>query len=240
MIIIYTDGSCTPNPGKGTCAFIAVGSVHDTELHRDVKVHEETTNNRMELQAVINAIDWFYQVHHDKGVDKFKIITDSQYVKNGITEWIIKWKANGWKGSGGKNVLNKGMWKDLDTLIGYLDTPLEWQWTKGHANDKWNNEVDKLCKTGYDINPSVDALDRAFKKLGHQGLKNIVDKVHGMNIKGPTVEEYFMSFTFDDVMDISFEFLTYVREHGNDMNGILTGNKKEAFKRWYNEVYLKK
>lgn len=142
MITIYTDGSCTPNPGTGVCAFIAIRD--GQELYRDVNKYEDSTNNRMELMAVINAIKWYGST---KSIEPIKIVTDSQYVKNGITDWILKWQKNGWKGSGGKNVLNKQYWVELDELN--RNYQIVWEWTKGHTDNKWNNEVDKLCTAGY-------------------------------------------------------------------------------------------
>ena len=239
MIKIYTDGSCTPNPGKGTCAFIAIGSVQNVELHRDVQIYEQTTNNRMELQAVINAVDWFYQIHHDKGRDSFKIITDSQYVKNGITEWIKKWKVNGWKTASKKPVENKELWQDLDKIIGWLDTPLEWEWTKGHADDEWNNKVDKLCASGYktQTEKSLEAVDRAFKELGKDGIQKILDQVTGTNIEGPTVAEYFeLRVKFSEVIEIAVDYAAYVANEYSPDEPI----NEDKFKEWYEEIYSRK
>lgn len=208
MMYIYCDGGCRPNPGKGAAGFIVTGTKKLEEFHRDVKVYEDTTNNRMELQAVTNALKWFYDSYYDKGVE-LTIVVDSQYVKLGITEWINKWKANGWKTSKRTDVENKDMWQNLNFLVRTVDrdSKITWQWTKGHSGDEWHNAIDKICS---------DAL-----------TSNVA------------AQEFIPTFTFEQVTDIALQFHFYAKNNGNDVNGILTGTKEEAFKRWYDLIYLK-
>lgn len=169
MMFIYCDGGCRPNPGKGAAGFIVVDNTKQSEFHRSVEIYDETTNNRMELQAAINAVDWFYQNYYDKGVD-LTIIVDSQYVQLGITEWIKKWKTNSWKNSKNKPVENKEMWHDLDRLVGWLDVNIKWQWTKGHGDDKWNNLIDQVCTNALTI-PKTRLLEEVIT----EGKKTIKD-----------------------------------------------------------------
>ena len=135
MIIIYTDGSCLTNPGNGGWAAI----ISDEKETRKISGSEKnTTNNRMELLAPINAL---------KGMKpdvEIKIYTDSQYVKNGITEWINTWLVNNWKTSKKEDVKNKDLWIDLYNLNKSLN--IQWNWVKAHDGNPLNEEVDLLAK----------------------------------------------------------------------------------------------
>ena len=102
-----------------------------------------TTNNRMELSAAINALTAVFNTERLKG-RAIQFYTDSQYVKNGITSWVSKWKKNGWKTSTKKPVLNQDLWCVLDFLSGQLT--IEWNWVKGHAGVKYNEICDQLCQ----------------------------------------------------------------------------------------------
>ena len=135
MIKIYTDGSCLENPGKGGwAAIIFIG-----EKKKIISGNQKnTTNNKMELLAPIEALKTL------KINSKVEIITDSKYVKLGITEWIKNWKKNGWKTSNKKEVKNIQLWKELDSLVNNFD--IEWSWVKGHSTNQFNNEVDLLAK----------------------------------------------------------------------------------------------
>tara|TARA_Y100000996_G_C22084834_1_gene463239 strand:- start:26 stop:451 length:426 start_codon:yes stop_codon:yes gene_type:complete len=135
MIKIYTDGSCLGNPGNGGWAAIIIEGEKKTHIKGSKKV---TTNNQMELQAPIEALKKI-----PKG-SKIEIYTDSKYVKVGITEWIIKWKKNGWKNASKKEIKNKKLWEELDILTNNFD--VKWYWVKGHSNNKLNNEVDKIAR----------------------------------------------------------------------------------------------
>ena len=135
MITIYTDGSCLTNPGNGGWAAI----INDEKKIRKISGSEKnTTNNRMELLAPINALK-----HMKPGVE-IKIYTDSQYVKNGITEWINTWLANNWKTSKKEDVKNKDLWIDLYNLNKSLN--IQWNWVKAHDGNPLNEEVDLLAK----------------------------------------------------------------------------------------------
>jgi ribonuclease HI len=142
---IYTDGGCSGNPGPGGWAFVFVSDVNKVDdgfIREKWGGERSTTNNRMELTAVINAL----QEAGSSTSEKFTISTDSQYVKKGITEWIHNWKANGWKTSGKAPVKNQDLWQKLDALNSSLSP--EWRWVKGHAGDKWNERCDALTQTG--------------------------------------------------------------------------------------------
>ena len=135
MIEIYTDGSCLTNPGNGGWAAIINKDGEITKISGNEK---NTTNNRMELIAPINAL---------KNMDadsQIKIYTDSQYVKLGITEWINKWVINNWQTSKKEDVKNKDLWIKLYDLNKFLS--VEWHWVKAHAGNPMNEEVDLLAK----------------------------------------------------------------------------------------------
>tara|TARA_B100000161_G_scaffold264619_1_gene238307 strand:- start:946 stop:1368 length:423 start_codon:yes stop_codon:yes gene_type:complete len=136
MIKVYTDGSCLVNPGKGGWAAIIINNKEKTEIKGS---KENTTNNQMELTAPIMALKKI-----PKG-SKIQIFTDSKYVKSGITEWIHKWKKNGWKTADKKEVKNKDLWKELDELSSAFY--IEWIWVKAHSTDALNNEVDLLARS---------------------------------------------------------------------------------------------
>ena len=134
-ITIYTDGSCLTNPGNGGWAAI----INDEKEIRKISGSEKnTTNNRMELLAPINALK-----DMKPGIE-IKIYTDSQYVKNGITEWINTWLANNWKTSKKEDVKNKDLWIELYNLNKSLD--VQWNWVKAHDGNPMNEEVDLLAK----------------------------------------------------------------------------------------------
>ena len=135
MITIYTDGSCLTNPGSGGWAAI----INENNKKKIISGNEKnTTNNRMELLAPINAL------REIKSGPKIKIYTDSQYVKNGITEWINTWLSNDWKTSKKEDVKNKDLWIELYNLTKFLD--IQWIWVKAHDGNPLNEEVDLLAK----------------------------------------------------------------------------------------------
>ena len=135
MIKIYTDGSCIGNPGKGGWAAIIFNN-NEKKILKGSK--DLTTNNQMELTATIKALEYI------STKDKIQIYTDSKYVKQGITEWITKWKINGWKTSKKVEVKNKDLWLELDNLTS--KNSIEWVWVKAHSDNDLNNEVDLLAK----------------------------------------------------------------------------------------------
>ena len=138
MILIYTDGGCSGNPGPGGWAFVVSenGEIKEYRSGGD----KATTNNKMELTAVINALKYAKSIE-ERDVT---ILTDSQYVKNGITQWIISWKKNGWRTSGKAPVKNMEYWIELDALNGEMN--VSWQWVKGHAGIPGNEECDRLVR----------------------------------------------------------------------------------------------
>ena len=135
MIKIYTDGSCLKNPGNGGWAAIICTR---NEMKKISGSEKDTTNNRMELLATINALK---EVNSD---DLIEIYTDSKYVKNGITEWINTWLSNNWKTSKKDDVKNKDLWTDLYNLN--KSNNIKWNWVKAHDGNPLNEEVDLLAK----------------------------------------------------------------------------------------------
>ncbi len=138
MIKIYTDGACKGNPGIGGWGALLVHNEQSIEIF-DGEL--ETTNNRMELKAVIEALN-----HATSMNDDVQIYTDSSYVQKGIQEWIHNWKKNGWRSSNKKPVKNQDLWQELDTLNSSLK--VEWFWVKGHAGHPGNERADFLANEG--------------------------------------------------------------------------------------------
>jgi|TARA_B100000530_G_C15650951_1_gene366226 ribonuclease HI len=133
-IKIYTDGACSGNPGKGGWGAL----IQENDNEKKLSGSElNTTNNRMELTAVIKALE-----HYDEARE-IEVFTDSKYVMQGITEWIKNWKNNHWKTSQKKDVKNKDLWVLLDTVSAKHD--VKWSWVKGHAGDYGNEIADKLA-----------------------------------------------------------------------------------------------
>lgn len=131
---IITDGACLGNPGPGGWASILRYGRHKTELSG---LEEHTTNNRMELTAAVRGLSAL------KEPCEVEVITDSEYLKNGITEWLPRWKRNGWKTSTKTPVKNQDLWEQLDSLVQRHKT--RWVWTKGHAGHEDNNRADELA-----------------------------------------------------------------------------------------------
>lgn len=139
---IYTDGGCSGNPGRGAWAYVLLENEDDVIKEAAAGV-EYTTNNQMELTAVIEALK---ETEKMFGTDfEAEVYTDSQYVKNGITQWIHNWVKNGWKTANKKPVKNAELWAELKALDDKLN--LEWNWVKGHSGDKYNERCDTLLKT---------------------------------------------------------------------------------------------
>jgi ribonuclease HI len=138
---IYTDGGCSGNPGPGGWAYIMVLKTFQGEeiIAQGKGAAENTTNNRMELTAVIESLR---ALGAKDGIPyKAVIYTDSQYVQKGITEWIKAWKRNNWKTSDKKPVKNKDLWMELDSLA--REFSITWEWIRGHAGNQYN----ELCDT---------------------------------------------------------------------------------------------
>jgi len=131
---IYSDGGASPNPGKGAWGVVLV---QDGAILKEFSGGEQlSSNNRMELMAAIRGLC---------AIDENQAVvfhTDSNYVRQGITDWIKKWKANGWRTANKKPVKNQDLWEWLDDLASRRT--IEWKWVKGHSGDKWNEHVDLL------------------------------------------------------------------------------------------------
>ena len=137
VIELYTDGACRGNPGPGGWGVLLRREGED-QHHCGGEIN--TTNNRMELQA---AIEGLRLLNDDSDV---LLVTDSQYVRKGITEWIVNWKRNGWRTAAKKPVKNAELWKRLDTACG--PHQVVWQWVKGHAGHPENERADALARQG--------------------------------------------------------------------------------------------
>ena len=137
MIKIYTDGACKGNPGVGGWGAIIMQDGKNIELFGG---ENETTNNRMELMAVIMALK------KTSSNLELTIYTDSTYVQKGISEWIKNWKVNNWRSSNKKPVKNKDLWVDLDEAVG--SRKIYWEWVKGHAGNEGNEKADELANQG--------------------------------------------------------------------------------------------
>ncbi len=134
IIEIYTDGACSGNPGKGGWGAVLLWREHKKEISGCMA---DTTNNQMELMAVIESLKTV------KKSSKIIIYTDSKYVMDGITDWIKSWKANGWKNSKKQEVKNIEFWKELDSLV--AKHQITWKWVKGHSGNKYNEIADQLA-----------------------------------------------------------------------------------------------
>ena len=138
-VVIYTDGACKGNPGPGGWGAWLRWGAHEKELFGG---EPNTTNNRMELTAVIESLATL------KRRTAVAVYTDSEYVKNGITTWIHGWKARGWKTADKKPVKNIELWQRLDELN--AGHSVQWRWVKGHAGDPGNERADRLANKGVD------------------------------------------------------------------------------------------
>ena len=136
MITIYTDGACSGNPGRGGWGVVILENNKDEMFLNGGD--DNSTNNRMELTAAIEALKYF------KSKKDINLITDSKYVKDGIQSWIQNWKKNGWKTAAKKPVKNKELWIELDELIATHN--ITWEWVKGHAGNIHNEKADYLAR----------------------------------------------------------------------------------------------
>jgi len=141
-LFAYTDGACSGNPGPGGWGALLIAREGDTVIKsRELSGGEaETTNNRMELLAAITALETLERA------TKVTIVTDSVYVKDGITKWIHGWKARGWKTAAKKPVKNEELWQRLDAAAARHD--VTWEWVKGHAGHPENERADELARAG--------------------------------------------------------------------------------------------
>ncbi|MGB5626573.1 MAG: ribonuclease HI [Woeseiaceae bacterium] len=139
IVEIYTDGACRGNPGPGGWGALLIAGKRRKTMHGG---DPETTNNRMELTAAIEALNAL------KGPRNVILHTDSKYVMDGINEWMPNWKKRGWKTSAKKPVKNKDLWQALDAAVTRHD--IEWKWVKGHDGNEGNEEADALANLGID------------------------------------------------------------------------------------------
>ena len=142
QVVIYTDGACKGNPGPGGWGVLLQAGVHRKELFGGELV---TTNNRMELTAVIEALRAL------KRPCDVLLYLDSEYVRKGITEWIHGWKAKNWRTAAKQPVKNAELWQELDHLVSTAGHRIEWRWVKGHAGDPGNEKADELANKGVEL-----------------------------------------------------------------------------------------
>ena len=142
-VIVYTDGGCSGNPGPGGWAYVIKVADSDSILHKDSGGVGLTTNNKMELTAVIEALR---RVRADADLRdrSVKVHTDSMYVKNGITSWIKRWQRNGWRTAAKKPVKNKELWVELSALQDSLE--VSWQWVTAHSGIELNELCDAMVQ----------------------------------------------------------------------------------------------
>ncbi|MDR0561581.1 MAG: ribonuclease HI [Spirochaetaceae bacterium] len=141
-ILIYTDGGCSGNPGPGAWAYVILEDKSAKIITEKWGSQMNTTNNRMELSAVIAALEALAGL--DEGHGNVTVYTDSQYVQKGIQTWIHAWKRNGWKTSDKKPVKNIDLWQKLDDVSSAF--LLTWKWVKGHAGNEFNERCDRMTQ----------------------------------------------------------------------------------------------
>ncbi|EBA04401.1 ribonuclease HI [Rhodobacterales bacterium HTCC2150] len=141
-LFAYTDGACSGNPGPGGWGVLLIAKNADKVLREKELCggEQETTNNRMELMAAISALENLSRP------STLTIITDSVYVKNGVTQWVHGWKRNGWKTASKKPVKNEELWKRIDEA--QARHQVTWKWIKGHAGHEENERADELARRG--------------------------------------------------------------------------------------------
>ena len=134
-VTLYTDGACSGNPGPGGWACVLIYGEHEKELSGGAA---ETTNNRMEMTAALEGLKIL------KRPCKVEFYTDSNYLKDGVTQWLAGWKKRGWKTAAKQPVKNQDIWEQLDQVI--QTHQIEWHWVKGHAGDEYNERCDELAR----------------------------------------------------------------------------------------------
>lgn len=160
-VTIYTDGGCDPNPGPGGWGAVLISGDHKKELSGGA---DDTTNNRMELQAAISALAAL------KRACSVNLFTDSQYMRKGITEWVHKWKLNGWMTASKKPVQNVDLWQALTKEVARHE--VEWHWVKGHAGNEYNELVHNLASAAIPRPEKQDVNADAYIYTSVSCLKN--------------------------------------------------------------------
>lgn len=148
VVEIWTDGACKGNPGPGGWGALLRHGRHEKELCGG---EPETTNNRMELTGVIEALKALKRPCH------VIVHTDSQYVQKGMSEWLPNWKRRGWQTADRKPVRNADLWQELDALVGRHQ--VEWRWVRGHAGDAGNERADALANRGVKLASKRDEIN---------------------------------------------------------------------------------
>jgi ribonuclease HI len=149
-VLIHTDGACSGNPGPGGWGAVLRWRGHERELSGGEPM---TTNNRMELMGAIRALEAL------KRPSRVRLVTDSNYLRQGISEWLPAWKARGWRTADRKPVKNRDLWERLDEAQALHR--VEWAWTRGHAGDPDNERADRLARQGL-----LEAAARSSEGLG--------------------------------------------------------------------------
>jgi len=148
-VIIYTDGGCVPNPGLGGWAAILCCGEHVKEISGGQK---DTTNNRMELTAAVNALSAL------KRPCRVRVFTDSEYLRRGVTEWLPLWQERGWKRKGGE-LKNIDLWQQLTHLVQRHE--VQWNWVRGHAGDPLNERCDFLVRQAIEMEREKEEISPA-------------------------------------------------------------------------------
>ena len=194
LITIHTDGACSGNPGPGGWGALLEWDGHKKELKGG---EPDTTNNRMELMAAIQALEAL-----KKDGRNVRLITDSTYVRDGVTKWVHNWKRNGWKTSAKKPVKNDDLWKRLDEVSQKHD--IDWQWVKGHTGDPGNERADELARMGIlDMEPSSDDISVATRRR-YVTMDVFTDRAFGGNPLGVVFDA--VGLDTETMQDIAREF----------------------------------
>lgn len=164
-VTVYTDGGCRPNPGPGGWGVIVLHPDRDPiEMNG---ADPKATNNRMELQGAIEALRSL------DGPHRVELVTDSQYVRKGVTEWMAGWRRKGWKTAGGNDVANRDLWEALNDEI--ERHRIDWKWVRGHTGNKWNERADELASAAIPRAPlPVDdpSAVHLFTAVAHSGKQD--------------------------------------------------------------------
>lgn len=238
---IYTDGACSGNPGPGgwgTVIYFLDGTLHEMGGYES-----ETTNNRMEMQAAIAALEF---VQQSGQTDSITLYTDSEYVKNGITKWIPGWKKKDWKTSAGKPVLNQDLWEILDKLN---SKTVEWRYVRGHSGNEGNERCDTIARAFslgkiptlqtfdssvpeaamIDIpNPQTgDTSESVPREVRVENLRDLVDLLH-MADEIASKGYLITSSELADLMDVNASAVTSRGDHWVWRNWVVSRVRREG------------